>query len=237
MSQIIFFRHAQASYLSDDYDQLSPKGEQQARALGAYLVAEHILFDKVYVGPLKRQKHTFEIVADLYARHGLPMPDPAFLPELREHSGPEALRIALPQLINDHPKIREWQAAAQANPALRKRNALLSFQYFMEIWAEGKIEVPGVESWAAFRQNVRKGLHKILAETGRGEQVGAFTSGGTISAISAEALSIADEKRVTAINFSIRNTSFSTFLYARTQFNLLSLNEIPHLPKDLITFV
>jgi hypothetical protein len=64
-----------------------------------------------------------------------------------------------------------------------------------------------------------------------------FTSGGTISSISAESLKISDEKKIAGLNFSIRNTSFTSFLFSKNQFNLLSFNELPHLEKEMITFV
>ena len=36
MSRLILVRHAQASFFADSYDQLSPLGESQARALGEH---------------------------------------------------------------------------------------------------------------------------------------------------------------------------------------------------------
>lgn len=237
MSKIYFFRHAQASYLADNYDQLSQKGERQSAELGKFLVAKEIQFDKIFIGPLVRQKHTFEIVKDIYSRHKISMPEPVFLNELKEHSGTEGVHLAMPKLIERVPQIKKWHDEMMKNPALRKRNTLLSFQYFMDEWTDGKVHVEGIESWAEFRKEVKKGLDIILENTGRGETIGVFTSGGTISSIMAEALNIKDEKRVAAMNFSVRNTSFSTFLYSKKQFNLLSFNELPHLEKEMITFV
>jgi len=66
MSKIYFFRHAQASYLADNYDKLSEKGEAQSAELGKYLVSKNMQFDKIFVGPLERQKHTCEIVSDIF---------------------------------------------------------------------------------------------------------------------------------------------------------------------------
>lgn len=237
MSKLYFFRHAQASYLADNYDQLSPKGEQQSAELGKYLVKENIEFDKIFVGPLKRQKHTFEIVRGIYSKNNLEIPEPIFLNELKEHEGTEGVHFAMPELIKTVPQIQKWQEEAQANPFLKKRNTLLSFQYFMNEWADGKIEIPDIESWTEFRKNVKKGLHTILEKTDRGTTIGTFTSGGTISSITAEALFIQDEKRVAAMNFSVRNTSFTSFLYSKGQFNLLSFNELPHLDRSMVTFV
>ncbi len=237
MSKIHFFRHAQASFMADDYDKLSPHGEKQSVELGRYLVERGRHFDKIFVGPLKRQQHTYQIVADIYAKHKKEIPKPIIIEGLKEHAGTEAMKAAMPELMQNHPKVQAWLEEVKVNPRLKRRNNLLAFQYFMEEWAEGKINPEGVEPWSVFREIVRGGLNTVLENTGKGERVGVFSSGGTISAIAAESLKIEDERRVLAMNFSIRNTSFSTFFYSKNQLNLLSLNEIPHLTDKMITFV
>ncbi len=193
-------------------------------------------FDKIFVGPLERQKHTYAIVSDIFAQNNMPFPAPVSIQELKEHSGTEAVKMAYPQLLKNE-QVRKWQQAIEANPTLMRRNTLLIFQYFMNEWSLGNIEIEGVESWREFRFAVKKGLDTILQNTGKGETVGVFTSGGTIASITADALNVVDETRVAAMNFSIRNTSFSSFLFSKNNFNLLSFNELPHLPDDMITFV
>ncbi len=237
MSKIHFFRHAQASFMADDYDKLSAHGEMQAVELGKYLVAKGKHFDKIFVGPLKRQQHTYQIVADVFAKHNKEIPEAIIIEGLKEHSGTEAMHASMPELIENHPTVKKWLAEVKENPKLKRRNNLLAFQYFMDIWAEGKINPEGIETWTDFRKSVRNGLKTILKNTEKKETIGVFTSGGTISAIAAESLKMQDEKRVLSLNFSIRNTSFSTFFYSKNQFNLLSLNEIPHLSDEMITFV
>ena len=237
MSKLYFFRHAQASYLAKNYDQLSPKGEQQSAQLGEYLASKNIRFDKIFVGPLVRQQHTYEIVAEAFSKKRLAIPSPIILDELKEHHGPKASRVALPQLLERSPQVRKWHKEVEENPTLRKKNTLLIFQYFMKEWVTGNIRVDEVQSWDAFRQRVQTGVSNILQQTNNGETIGVFTSGGTISAITAEALSMQDQRRVAAMNFAVRNTSFSTFLFSRNQFNLLSFNELPHLEKEMTTFV
>jgi broad specificity phosphatase PhoE len=237
MSKIHFFRHAQASFMADDYDKLSAHGEMQAVELGKYLVAKGKHFDKIFVGPLKRQLHTYQIVADVFAQHSKEIPEAIIIEGLKEHSGTEAMHASIPELMEIYPKIRNWLARVKDNPKLERRNNLLAFQYFMDIWAEGKINPEDIETWAAFRESVRGALKTILENTEKRKTIGVFTSGGTISAIAAESLKMQDEKRVLSLNFSIRNTSFSTFFYSKNQFNLLSLNEIPHLSDEMITFV
>ena len=237
MSKLYFFRHAQASFLADNYDQLSTHGEKQSEELGKYLVKKGFHFDKIFVGPLSRQKKTFEIVADVFSKNNLEIPKPIFIKGLREHSGTEAMHFAIPRLKESVPYVKELLDGITKNPSLKKRNMLLAFQYFMEKWSEDKIDVPEVETWNVFRKNVRNGLYKILEKTGRGETIGAFTSGGTISSIAGESLGIKDEKRIVAMNFSVRNTSFTSFLFSKNKFNLLSFNELPHLEKEMITFI
>lgn len=237
MSKLYFFRHAQASFMADNYDKLSEHGEKQSEELGKYLVRKEFHFDKIFVGPLERQKKTFEIVSNIYSKHNITIPEPVFVEELREHSGPRAMRYVFPKLKETNLEIKKLLQIADENPKLKKRNHLLVFQHFMDEWAEGNIEVPEVDSWVTFRKNVKVGLEHILANTGKGETIGAFTSGGTISAITAEALAIKEERTVATMNFSVRNTSFTSFLFSQNKFNLLSFNELPHLEKEMITFV
>jgi len=237
MSKIFFFRHAQASYGAANYDQLSPLGEQQSAELGKYLVQQNFHFDKIFVGPLERQKHTFQIVSEIFQKNNKTLPNPVILEELKEHKGPEVSRVVLPELMKTNPQVKKWYAEIAENPKLMKRNSLLSFQYFMEQWSLGKVQVEGIESWADFRISVRKGLNTIFKNTEKGETIGAFSSGGTISSITAEALNLKDETRIAAMNFSVRNTSFTSFHFSKSQFNLLSFNELPHLEKEMITFV
>jgi broad specificity phosphatase PhoE len=97
--------------------------------------------------------------------------------------------------------------------------------------------VDGIIPWKDFRKNVRNGLKIILKSTETNQNIGAFTSGGTISSITAESLNIKDDLKIANLNFSIRNTSFTSFFYYKQNFDLLSFNELPHLKKDLITFV
>ena len=237
MSKIYFFRHAQASVLSNNYDVLSPKGELQSAKLGKYLVDKDFQFDRVFVGPLRRQQHTFEIVRAAFLKKGISLPNAVELEGLREHEASDYLKDMLPELIDTHPSFRKiWENVAD-HPKQRLVAYLKSLQYFLDEWSEGNIAGKGVMPWIEFRQNVKTALDTILENTGSGETVAVFTSGGTISSIIGESLNMADQKRIASLNFSIRNTSFTSFLYSKGAFNLLGMNEIPHLEKEMITFV
>ena len=237
MSKLYFFRHAQASFGAANYDKLSDKGIEQAHILGRYLVEKEYHFDKIYSGPLERQRHTCDIVIEEFAKAGKSLPHRVVLQGLREHSATKAMKIMFPELMKNDPVIKQLQEEAKANPSLQKRNGLLSFKYFIEQFAIGNIAPEGVENWASFSVGVREAFDTIISEVGKGETIASFSSGGTISSITAIVLGIEDQKKVANLNFSIRNTAFTTFLYSDKLLNLLSFNELPHLEKEMVTFV
>ncbi|MAV04271.1 MAG: hypothetical protein CMC31_01240 [Flavobacteriaceae bacterium] len=237
MSKIYFFRHAQASLGSDNYDVLSEKGELQALELGKYLISKKYYFDKIYVGTLRRQQHTYEIISEVYKKNNLNIPDPIILEGLNEHQATEAMKTEMPKMIgSDAYLIKLWRDI-ELNPENKNGNMMLGFKYFLNLWVNEKIIVKGIIPWKDFRKNVRNGLKIILKNTNSNENIGVFSSGGTISSITAESLNIKEEMKIADLNFSIRNTSFTSFLYSREKFNLLSFNELPHLKKEMITFV
>ena len=237
MSKLFFFRHGQASLGAENYDVLSDKGIRQSHLLGEYLLSENISFDQIFIGPLERQKDTYKAVQKCYAAQGIELPSPIIINGLKEHNGIETMKTVLPDLIKTDPYLTALNKSSLDDPKKTMRNTMLGFQYFLGEWAEGNITVKGMPTWKQFREEVKEGLAQVLKTTAKGENIGVFSSGGTISAITAECLGLTTEKAVAELNFSIRNTSFSTFLYTNQKFNLLSFNELPHLKKDLITFV
>jgi broad specificity phosphatase PhoE len=114
---------------------------------------------------------------------------------------------------------------------------MLGFKYFFYKWVENEISVAGVIPWKEFRINSVNGLNSILKNTEKGETIGVFTSGGTISSMVSEVLKITNEIKVADLNFSLRNTSFSSLLFSNNETSLLSFNELPHLEGEMITFV
>ena len=240
MSRLIFIRHAQASFMKEDYDQLSDLGKKQASILGKYLAGTGQKFDKIYYGPLKRHRQTMELVREAYHAEKLPWPDPELVDGLDEHRGPEVMSLLMPQLLQTNEKVKEWAAQIEANPAQKRKIHLQMFTYIMGEWAKGTLgtEHPGYKTWAAFRQHVRQGLRYILDNSGRGVNVVAFTSGGTTAAAVGHVLGMEDEEKVMGLNGIVQNTALTEFLFSRDKLTLKSFNRIPHLTSDqLRTFV
>ncbi len=115
MSKIYLFRHAQASIGKENYDVLSTKGELQAAELGKYLCKEKLIFDKVYVGDLRRQKHTLEIVSDQYNKNGISIPKPIVLEDLNEHQATEVMKSEFPKMMED-PYIKSLKDKIEKEP-------------------------------------------------------------------------------------------------------------------------
>ncbi|MCH7524029.1 MAG: histidine phosphatase family protein [Bacteroidetes bacterium] len=238
MSKIYLIRHAQASFLSDDYDNLSNKGILQSEVLGRYFVEKNIHFDKIFIGKLKRHQQTFDGFNKAFITEGIELPKPIYLKELNEHQVPEALSLAYDDFVNQYDEAKKMFEEIERDPNLKRKNSIKIFGLFLKEYATGRyaFEHESIQSWAQFRMQAKKGIASILERTGKGETVGIFTSGGTKSSIIGDSLGISEEK-ISELNLAILNASFSQLLYSKNRLNVLSLNETPHLPKELITFV
>ena len=236
MSKIYLFRHAQASIGKANYDVLSTKGEKQAAELGKYLCKEKLIFDRVYVGNLQRQKHTQEIVAKEYKNSGLFMPKAIMLEGLNEHQATEAMKIEMPKMLEDE-YLKSLKEKLIRNPEKKHSVMMLGFKYFFHKWVNNEIIAEGIIPWKEFRKNSINALNQIKSEIKKGEKIAVFSSGGTISSMIGEVLEIKKEIAIANLNFSVRNTSFSKLLYSDKETNLLTFNELPHLKDEMITFV
>ena len=105
LSKLYLIRHAQASFLSADYDNLSAHGHHQSSVLGNYFVNNNIVFDKVYVGPLKRHHQTYQRVKDAYDTKGLFFPEAIEIEELKEYEGMDTMGSVRKQLAENHPNL------------------------------------------------------------------------------------------------------------------------------------
>jgi broad specificity phosphatase PhoE len=230
MGILFLVRHAQASFLEDNYDKLSALGETQARLLGEYWARRNLVLDRACVGPCVRQQDTLKIVSDAYARAGLEFPEPLVLPEFDEYQGEAVLKRSLPGLLESEPNIRDLHAAFQSSVGVKKKR--VTFQRLFEAvigqWVRGAIRVQGVETWSEFCSRVNSGLVKFLSAGGRGERVAIFTSGGPIAVAMQRAFDLSPESTL-QVSWMSRNSSWSEFLYSADRFTLSSFNVHGHL--------
>src|SRR5215467_4805732 len=122
MGRLVLVRHAQASFLSDNYDRLSSLGVRQARLLGDHWVRRKFVFDRVWTGPAARHRRTAEIVRAAFTEAGLAFGEPATIDELDEFDGEAVLEKNLPGLLACDSNIRQMQDALEnANDDAHKR--------------------------------------------------------------------------------------------------------------------
>jgi broad specificity phosphatase PhoE len=230
MGTLLLVRHAQASFLEDNYDELSRLGEAQARLLGEYWAQRNIVFARACVGSCVRQRDTLKIVGDAYTKAGLEFPEPLVLPEFDEYQGEAVLKRSLPQLLERGPRIRDLHAIFQS--ATDNAGKRASFQKLFEAvvgeWVRGAVSLQGVETWLEFCSRVNSGLTKFLSAGGHGERVAIFTSGGPIAVAMQRALRLSPESTL-QVSWMSRNSSWSEFLYSAERFTLSSFNVHAHL--------
>jgi len=247
MSRLLLVRHGQASFSAhperafEDYDRLSELGQHQARALGEELVSGGIVFDRVYTGPLVRQRQTADAVGAVYARAGVAWPSPVEVPELAEHEGSRVVRHALASQPEHEEALQHLLSPTSGEDGEELALMRTYFTVFRRVtrqWARGEIAPPGVEeSWSTFRARVESGVRRILGESGRGATVAAFTSGGPIGSTVARALGLGDEQAL-ELAWAVDNATVTELLFSGEQIGLKSINVQPRIgAAEMVTGV
>ena len=236
MGTLLLIRHGQASYGEADYDRLSTRGEQQARALGAFLAMEAPL-DSLYTGPLRRQRQTgeFAIAGAATLARGNALPAPTIVPELAEYPAFEMLEQFVPMLVAADAKFAALTTAP--TPALLDD----AFRTILARWARGEWTHDAVEHVDAFVARVRTGLDRVIRAAGAKARIAIMTSAGPIGVAVGFALG-SDAERMVRTSVVIRNASITElkfrsreFAWQPEQLSLFTFNGVGHLPADLRT--
>jgi len=235
MGSIAFFRHAQASFFSDDYDQLSEHGQRQSQLLGEHWKQQGTKFTQVIVGPCRRHCQTAEIAlaaCDCQA-------EIVELPEFDEHQVDQLVIEHRESLAEKHPELVplvEALNSAKEKPAWARQFQFL-FEAITELWLEGKIARPGVQSWLAFQDRVNRGITRAVAldatETRQSRRIAVFSSVGPISVAFQRATGCSDHSAI-ATGWRLRNSSLTQAMFSGERFTLDCFNSISHLndPSD-----
>lgn len=236
MSKLYLIRHAQASFLAENYDNLSEHGHLQSHVLGDYLVSKPILFDKVYVGPLKRQRQTYERVREAYEKRSVPFPDAIEVEELREYKGMNTMHVVKEELTKHHASFKQWFEEMDQHPS-HKTKMKMTLAY-LQMWSTDTLgfQLPaGTQSFADFRKTAELGLDIVLNGNEKGKTIAAFSSGGCIAAMLAKIMGVEDPSKAIGFNLVMLNTAISEVLFSGSRLSLQSFNTLPHLTEDMIT--
>jgi len=212
MSTLTVVRHGQARPFDSNPDQLSPLGEEQARALGEYWKRLGITFDEVWSGSLQRQRQTAELACSI---------EPQISDDWNEYDANGILHHFAPPY--------ELEPGADRNRKFQK-----VFEPAMLAWLAAE-EHATVETWGMFRDRVLRALRR-LQDGPSNRQVALFTSGGPVSVLVQSAIG-APERSFLEVNWRVKNCSLTEFTFSKDRLSLDSFNALPHLERaDLRTF-
>ncbi len=213
MGQILLVRHGQASWGAEDYDVLSPLGEQQSEVLGPALVRAlgSVEPDLLVHGTMQRQQRTAELAAKAAGWSITPTVD-----ERWNEMDHLAVLAVQPRDFDGEPDRAQFQAWFEAATAR---------------WTSGNHDHDYDESFPAFRTRVREGI-EALTEVGTAVVV---TSGGPISAVTADLLA-AGRPTYQRLAPVVVNSSVTRVVSGRRGLTLVSFNDHAHLPAELLTY-
>jgi broad specificity phosphatase PhoE len=235
MSRLYLVRHGQASFFSDNYDLLSPVGEEQARELARFWLERRIHPTEVHHGTLQRQMRTAEVVGEVFQAAGVDWPEPNVVPGLNEYPADEMMNVLLPHLTSYNERIDTLNDAFQRAEEPRERYVTFHrlLEAIMDEWINGGHELDGLPPWHAFSSAVRAATREILAASGSGREVAVFTSGGVIGVCVQTSLQAPDIKAA-ELNWRIHNGSVTTFTFSNggARVALDHFNDIQHFTRD-----
>jgi broad specificity phosphatase PhoE len=220
------FRHGQASFGQDNYDQLSPIGYRQARLVGEHLRDLGVTFDAVYTGTLTRQKQTFQSMADIFAESDAPLPAPIETTDLNEYDSTGVWQHFYPTMVRDHPELELDESRLGQNPKQFQH----VFARIVQRWVNEPQDLPGIESWRAFRTRIGEGLNTIMRQEGSGKNVMIFTSAGPVATAVQMATGMPDDRCI-GISWQVLNASTTRFRYNAHEMTLVGFNDVAALER------
>jgi broad specificity phosphatase PhoE len=221
MSELHLVRHAQASFGSENYDQLSDLGHHQSKILGTYYNLRGIQFDKLVVGDMHRHHQTLDGICEGMGMDG---GQRIVLPGLNEYNFVEMTK-AFGRSYGDDVLFQQ----VMRDPTDKKSFYRL-LRKILSAWTSNTIpDVP--ETWDQFKSRVDGALNLIQSMASSGNQILAIGSGGSISTFVGIVLDIPDEK-IFDLNLQYKNTATSSFFFNKEKINLTSFNTVNHLENN-----
>jgi broad specificity phosphatase PhoE len=221
MGTLYLVRHGQASFGAADYDQLSPLGERQSRALGEWFAQRGVRFEASLRGTLKRHQQTLDGIA---AGHG-DVPAPSLWPGLNEYDSEAVVKAIHPGPLGP----------ADTPEAYRHHFRLL--REGLAAWMAGRSQPAGMPAYADWTAGIIAALDHVRQQhTG---DVLLVSSGGPISTAVGQLLGTAPETTID-LNFRFRNSAVVELQFTPKRHMLVAYNHLPHLDNaeraDWITF-
>jgi broad specificity phosphatase PhoE len=217
MGTLYLVRHGQASFGSDNYDQLSPLGVQQCQRLGDYFAARGRHFHAVISGTLVRQVQSLDAIGEAFAKGPGALPEPLRLPGLNEYDSHAVISAIHPQPL-----------ARPDTPELYRHHFRLLREGLIA-WMAGRSQPVGMPRYADFVAGVNDALDRVRALADG--DVLMVSSGGPISTAVGQVLGVRPEVTID-LNMRIRNSAVTEFHVNPKRHALVTYNTLPHLDAD-----
>lgn len=233
MSNLLMVRHGQARFGTENYDRLSDMGVEQCQRLGQYFLHYGYAFDRVFVGPLERQKNSAILVKEVYEQASAPFPELEMLPGLNEFHWDDLFHLATTELTGQFEllqRLKEDYEMAE-DPARKQRNFQLIFEEVTKLWVNEAFVSPKVEPWQHFSERVHHALEHMIEGQPEGSRYLAISSGGPMAVIAQKALDLHAERAV-ELMWSLRNASMIEYFFTEKRFSMGAFNTHPHLNND-----
>lgn len=250
---IHLIRHGQAAFGAADYDQLSERGREQSRLLGAALAPLAGEGDIAICGGMRRHRQTAdECLAAMYSTPATPShvaadasPSPVDGRRVGVRAAPQTdprwNEFDHQQIIARHaPEYSDHEhLVAELSRATDPRRAFQSlFAAAMTRWSGGQFDHEYSEPWPAFGRRCRDALQAAAeAASPSTSNIWVFTSGGPIAAIVQHLLQAPDAQAM-KLSWTLVNASVTQVHVARGGLRLSTFNGHAHLygRADLITY-
>jgi len=212
MAELYLVRHGQASFGTDNYDELSPTGYTQSRWLGEHFAQSALEFDRVVIGTMRRHEQTADAILAAM---------PALQVEVVQDAGLneydfQGLFAALGE--------DEFPQGPSAESS--KKNFYKRLKKALQLWSDDLLPGPAPETWQQFQARVERA--RLAIQRAGGRRVLVVSSGGPI-AVFAQQILQAPATAAIALNLQIRNSSVCQYVFNDTAMSLVSFNSLPHL--------
>lgn len=206
MGTIIFVRHGQASFGTDDYDRLSPLGHRQAAWLAEYFDQNGLSFDRLICGDLRRHRETIAPICD---RYGM---EPGVDARLNEF---------------DYDALADrYHMTSPLDPATSREEFLRLLPEIFLAWENDQLS-GATEAYSQFQMRVDDAVDEALQI---GKSVLIVSSGGPIATTLRRVMSLSN-RSTSDLLLNIHNSSFHRFEFEAGRLRLSQFNASPHLDQ------
>jgi broad specificity phosphatase PhoE len=239
MGTLYLVRHGQASFGAENYDLLSPMGQQQAVRLGEYFKYKGVTFEAALTGTLTRQRQT---LAGICQGLGTEFASASSAPQGSSIEGDGLGSHLLWPGLNEYDSeavisaIHPYPLKKPDTPELYRHHFRLLKDGLVQ-WMAGVVSPQGMPRYTEFAAGVAGALDHIRSH--HQGNVLLVSSGGPISTAVGQVLGTSPEATI-ELNMRIRNSSVTEFAFSPKRHRLMTYNTLPHLDApeyaDWITY-